>query len=374
VLIAARDEAAVVSDLVRDLAAQDHRDADGRPRFEIVVVDDRSTDGTAEAVLGAAREAGIGAVTRVVRREGEDLPDGKGAALTAAQPEDCGGDVVIVLDADARVGPSFVSRIAAYVAAGLTAVTARRRILHAGSSTLAGAQADEQAQDGELQRGRWAMGGCSEFRGNGISVRRDALAAVGGWRAEALTEDIDLASRLAARLGVTVGWAVDAEVWEEPVRTWSALWRQRLRWAEGGLRRILEHGPEVLASPHLTAAAKLDFAAYGLQLLAPGLIVGSFVGAAASHRPGVAGALVATYLAAGGLLAFDALRWEVDERGDPPPTPERLARGLRGALFSAVWLGAIPGAMLRLAFRRGAVRYDKMSHVGDEMLRQATER
>ncbi|HEX4898821.1 MAG TPA: glycosyltransferase family 2 protein, partial [Candidatus Limnocylindrales bacterium] len=186
VVVAGRDEANVLPQLVADVAAQDHRDPAGRPRFELVVVDDRSTDGTAAAVSAAALAHGIGDVTTVIRRDGEGLPDGKGAALTAAQPDRCRGDVVLVLDADARIGPGFLRRLAAYVAAGADAVTARRRILHAGSSWLAGAQADEQTQDGELQRGRWASGGCSEFRGNGIALRRSLLASVGGWRAAAL--------------------------------------------------------------------------------------------------------------------------------------------------------------------------------------------
>jgi cellulose synthase/poly-beta-1,6-N-acetylglucosamine synthase-like glycosyltransferase len=134
VVVAGRDEANVFPQLVADVAAQDHRDHSGRPLFELVVVDDRSTDGTAAAVNAAALVHGIGDVTTVIRRDGEGLPDGKGAALTAAQPERCQGDVVLVLDADARIGPGFLRRLAAYVAAGADAVTARRRILHAGSS------------------------------------------------------------------------------------------------------------------------------------------------------------------------------------------------------------------------------------------------
>ncbi|MCI0582235.1 MAG: glycosyltransferase family 2 protein [Chloroflexi bacterium] len=369
VVVAGRDEAVVLPQLVADVAAQDHRDAEGQPRFELVIVDDRSTDGTADAVLAAARSHGIEAVTTLIRREGADLPDGKGAALTAAQPDRCRGDVVLVLDADARIGPGFLRRLAAYVAAGADAVTARRRILHADSSWLAGAQADEQNQDGELQRGRWSSGGCSEFRGNGIALRRSLLASVGGWRARALTEDIDLSSRIAAGHGTTVAWALDLEVWEEPVRTWSGLWRQRLRWSEGGLRRILEHGPAVMRSPRLSFRARFDFAAYGLQLLAPPLIIGAAGGAVWTGRPGTALALVATYLAAGGILAFDALRWEVPPGGRPTPIAERLGRALRAAAFGVVWLGAIPGAMWRLGTRRGHVRYDKMPHAGGELAR-----
>src|SRR5205823_3764346 len=79
---------------------------------------------------------------------------------------------------------------------------------------------------------------------------------------EALTEDLDLSSRLAAATGIRVAWAIDAEVWEEPVDALAALWRQRVRWAEGAIRRVLEHGPAVVRSPLLRIAARADFVGY----------------------------------------------------------------------------------------------------------------
>lgn len=364
VLVAARDEASVLPALVRDVAAQDHRAADGTPLFELVVVDDRSTDGSGEAVIRTGADAAIPDRVRVIRRDGLGLPDGKGAALTAAQPDACRGDVVVVLDADARIGPAFLGRLARYIAAGAGAVSARRRILDADESWLAGAQADEQTLDGEIQRGRWALGGCSEFRGNGIVVRRDLLAAVGGWRAEALTEDLDLSSRLAAQFGVTVGWALDAEVWEEPVRTLRGLMRQRDRWAEGALRRAFEHGPRVLGSRVLSRRARLDFAAYAGQLAIPPVIVGAIVGAAVRRRAGPALILLGAYLGAGGVLAWDGLRWESDAEGRALAPAVRARRAVRVALFNGIWLVAVPGALWRLGTRQGPVGYAKMDHVG----------
>ncbi len=364
IVVGARDEELVVRRLVDDVSRQDYRTAEGEPQFELIVVDDRSTDGTAEIVRAAAGEAGIAEITRVVLRRGDGLPDGKGAALTAAQPDICNGDVVVVVDADARLEPSFLRHAAGYFAAGAKAVTARRRILDAGSGWLAGAQADEQTLDGELNRGRWAMGGCSEFRGNGIMIRRDLLAAAGGWRAAALTEDIDLSSRIAALAGERVAWALDAEVWEEPVRTADRLWRQRLRWAEGAFRRAFEHGPAVITSGRLSVAARLDFVAYVGQLAVPVVVAGAAVSAAVTGRRRGLVSIVAGYLGVSALLGWDALRWERGRDGGPLGWGERARRTVRVSLFNSLWLLVVPRALADLVFRRGPIHYTKMEHDG----------
>jgi 1,2-diacylglycerol 3-beta-glucosyltransferase len=364
IIVGARDEAAVLPRLVADVGRQDYRAADQSPLYELIVVDDRSTDGTADAVWHAALEHGIAAVTRVVARRGEGLTDGKGAALSAAQPEICLGDIVLVLDADARIEPWFLCRAAGYFAAGARAVTARRRILDSQSSWLAGAQADEQTLDGELNRGRWALGGCSEFRGNGIMIRRDLLASVGGWRAEALTEDIDLSSRIAASSGERVAWAIDAEVWEEPVRTADSLWSQRLRWAEGAFRRLFEHGPAIVASRKLSAGARLDFIVYAAQLAVPAVVFGAAGAAVMTHRRGGLLSMVAGYLGISAFLGWDALRWEADSSGQPIGATERIRRAARVSIFNALWLLVVPRALMGLATRRGPIRYVKMEHGG----------
>lgn len=381
VIVPARDEVAVLPSLIADLAVQDHRGLGGEPRYEVVVVDDRSIDGTGPAARQAAAKHGLAAVTRVLRREPPGsgqriddmreirLDDGKGAALAFVRPEDCSGEVVIVLDADARIGTEFVRRAASYVARGQPVVTARRQTMVDGldgfARHLALAQADEQILDGRLQVWRWAAGSCSEFRGNGMIVRRDLLAEMGGWPAAALTEDLDLSSRISAGRGIGVGWAGDVVVFEEPVVSLQALWRQRTRWAEGSIRRYLERTPAVLRSPVLPATAKIDYLGYGGLLLIPfgvvGWAVGCFGSSARGHgRPTRMGLMVATAAGSAAAVVIGSRTVALDE----PPSLGGPLRAARLVAFGALWLVVLPVAWWRALVGTGEVRFARTVHRG----------
>jgi hypothetical protein len=152
------------------------------------------------------------------------------------------------------------------------------------------------------------------------------------------------------------------EVWEEPVRAFGQLWRQRLRWAEGALRRVFEHGPAVAASPRLSIAARLDFVTYVGQLAVPPVVWGAAAAAVATGRRRGLAWMMAGYLGISALVGWDALRWERQRNGRPLSGLERIGRTLRVSIFNGVWLLAVPRALLDLTLRRGAIRYVKMEH------------
>lgn len=367
VIVPARDEAAVIEALIADLGRQDHLAEDGAPRFDVTIVDDRSKDGTGAVAEAALQRAGLEGTSRVRRRRRQE-PDGKGAALASVPLTELRGQAVVVLDADARIAPDFLRIAAELIASGTDAITARRRmLLPTGNGRitrlLAQVQDDEQTVDGEIQLGRRALGGASELRGNGMVLRTEVLAAAGGWGVAALCEDLELSTRLFGRSGRGVAWARDLQVWEEPVVGPRAIVRQRIRWAEGLVRRDLRETLPLLSRQGLRASQRLDVLAWFSQSLAPWAAIGLLV----AHHPGSRrrlALLAAAYGLGAGFLTWDALRWSVGPEGLTAPVAQRTRRAIAVVGWSALWLLVLPVGWVRVAIGRGEMRFAKTVHRG----------
>jgi 1,2-diacylglycerol 3-beta-glucosyltransferase len=336
----ARNEAAVIGASVASVRGLVDRD------WDLLVVDDASDDGTGDRARAAAE---ADPRVRVLRREPGEGPRTKGAALAFAMPH-VRGAVVGALDADTRVDPDFLAAVRRAWARDPDAVALQvaRRPRHAERSWLLAAQAEEQLMDLASQCGRRAVDGTAELRGNGMFVRRDVLDAVGGWSPVALTEDLELSTRLSAA-GHHVALAPEVGVDEEAVEMLGALWHQRLRWAEGSLRRLMEHGPGFLAGGQ-PLGRKLDFLAFSGEFMLPPLFVTTILASVVTiplPRPADWTVPVSLFLGYGlgvFLLALGGL-WAVGEHG-----PALAGRSLRGALFLSHWLVVVPAALARIAF------------------------
>lgn len=346
IVLPARNEASVIGRAVRDLAVQRYAGQDGTPAFEVLVVDDASEDGTAEAATAAA--AGHDHVM-VRRRERDAGARTKGAVLAFAMPF-LRGDVIGTVDADTSVDPAFLERSmrAWRRDESAAALQTARHPRNSSVSWLTQGQAIEQLMDLASQCGRWATDGTAELRGNGMFVRRDALEAVGGWSERALTEDLELSTRLSAD-GWHVALAPEVAVHEEAVETLGALWRQRLRWAEGSMRRLLEHGPGLLTGPQ-PLARKADFLAFAAEFLVPPLFATTIVASLVTiplPQPAdwtVPASLFIAYGVGVFILALAGLGAS-GQRGS-----RMVLRAAGGALFLSHWLLVVPMALLRIAF------------------------
>jgi 1,2-diacylglycerol 3-beta-glucosyltransferase len=235
VIIPAQNEVRVIGDAVRTACAQAYEGP-----LEVIVVDDRSTDGTAELLGRLQAELPF----KVVKTAPGTI--GKAAALQVGTRHSR-GDLIAVFDADARLGLDVLATMVPYLADPRVGAVQGRRLVHnARRNWLTRLQDDEyRVFQTLMQRARQAVGAFVLLAGNGLIVKRTALEAVGGWNEEALTEDIDLSVRLHLS-GWDIRYVYGAQIWEEGVVHLRDLFRQRERWYEGGLLCLGDYLPQIL--------------------------------------------------------------------------------------------------------------------------------
>ncbi|MGD9782562.1 MAG: glycosyltransferase [Kiritimatiellia bacterium] len=160
------------------------------------------------------------------------------------------GDYLLVLDSDFLPEKDFLRRLAVPAARdpSLAGVQASWRVANARQnySTLMGAGIVNVIHAVILPLlKRTAKTGM--FCGSAELVRKDLLAAQGGWTVGALTEDVDYSLRVMAR-GRRIEYLEDLSCSCETPHTPKDLFRQQMRWAYGVMRALMAHGGRLLVS------------------------------------------------------------------------------------------------------------------------------
>jgi len=262
IMIPAHNEADVIADTLENISKIDY------PNYEIIVIDDRSTDNTAEILEKISPR--FPKMKFFTRQQGA-FP-GKSAVLNDALKIAKGG-AVLVFDADARVNPDFLKELMPALEPEKTgAVQARKVIRNREQNFLTRCQDNEMALDTHFQVGRDAVKGAVELRGNGELIKRAALEDIGGWNNYTITDDLDLSTRLQIK-GWDVRFCPDVCVYEEGVSAYIPLLKQRRRWIEGSIRRYLEHFYDVLNSEDMSLRVSLDMTAYITEFILPVWVV-----------------------------------------------------------------------------------------------------
>ena len=258
IMIPAHNEEAVISNTVENVLNLDY------PNFEVIVIDDRSSDNTASVIKEL--EAKYEQVQALIREKGA-FP-GKSAVLNDAFKM-ANGEAVLVFDADATVEPDFLTKLIPHLEpADVGAVQARKIIRNKDVNFLTRCQNNEYTFDTYLQVSRDAIKGAVELRGNGELIKRAALEDINGWNNYTITDDLDMSTRLHIK-GWDVRFCPDACVYEEGIVYVFPLFRQRRRWLEGTIRRYLEYFGAAMKSKKMSLRARLDMAVYITQFIMP---------------------------------------------------------------------------------------------------------
>ena len=208
------------------------------PNFEILVVDDNSTDDTFAKLMSYARDGRI----RLVRKRRNE---GKAMALNDAIPA-TSGDLLLVMDADAVPDPDILKYLVPHFKyPRVAAVTGNPRVVNR-DSFLAKLQTIEFTSIiSMLRRAQRVWGRIVTMSGVVGLFRRSALLDVGLYSPEMATEDIDLTWRLQLAHW-DVRYEAHAVMWMNVPQSLNGLWHQRRRWALGLSQVLTRHAPEAL--------------------------------------------------------------------------------------------------------------------------------
>jgi poly-beta-1,6-N-acetyl-D-glucosamine synthase len=234
VLVPCFNEGERVGETIASISAQAY------PDFEIVAIDDGSSDDT-----GARLDQLVDAHPRlrVVHLQSNQ---GKANALrigTLASRS----EYLVCVDADALLDRHAVRWMVGHLLDGprVGAVTGNPRVRNR-SSLLGRLQVGEfSAIIGLIKRAQRVYGRLFTVSGVICAFRKSALNRVGYWSEFMATEDIDISWRLQMDAW-DIRYEPNAICWILMPETLRGLWKQRLRWASGGIEVLLGHGRSIL--------------------------------------------------------------------------------------------------------------------------------
>ena len=234
VLVSARNEERVIGNLIDCLTAQDYP----KELTSIFVLADNCTDNT------AAIAAQHGAT--VYERENK-TEIGKGYALEyllARLDEDYGKgafDAFVVFDADNLVEPNFLTEINKTHSDGYEVVVGYRNTKNYGDSWVSAGYGLWYLRDSVILNGaRLRIGACAMICGTGYLFSNKVKEQNGGWPFHLLTEDAEFTAKHASE-GDVFGYCPEAQLYDEQPARFSVSWRQRLRWAKGGIQVFVKY-------------------------------------------------------------------------------------------------------------------------------------
>jgi biofilm PGA synthesis N-glycosyltransferase PgaC len=228
VIVPAHNESFAIVETIEALQALRY------PNVEIIVVDDGSTDDTAQ-ILDDFAGRGIIRTIHLATNQGKAAAMRVGALAS-------NHEYLFCIDGDAILDPHAVHWMMRHFLSGprVGAVTGNPRV-RTRSTLLGKLQVGEFSSIiGLIKRAQRIYGRVFTVSGVVSAFRKTALHRVGFWDLNKLTDDIDISWRLQKD-----HWAIrfesNALCWILMPETFRGLWRQRLRWAQGGVEVAVHH-------------------------------------------------------------------------------------------------------------------------------------
>jgi len=205
------------------------------PNYELIFINDGSKDNTGEIIDRWSK-----ADDRIVALHQEN--QGKASALNHGLLV-AKGEYVACIDGDAVLDFDAIDYMVQSLELNRTygAVTGNPRV----RNLLGRLQVSEFSSIiGLIKRAQSLMGTIFTVSGVCCLFRKDVMEEIGGWSTNMITEDIDVSWKIQTA-GYNIMYEPRALCWVLMPERLYGLYKQRLRWAQGGAETILKYFPQV---------------------------------------------------------------------------------------------------------------------------------
>lgn len=206
------------------------------PDYEVIVVNDGSSDNTVGILAELAKE--YPDWLRVINLEPNS---GKANALNVGILF-TKGELILIIDADCLLDKDALKMMAWHFVTypRVAAVTGNPRVMNR-TSLLGKVQVGEYSSIiGLIKRAQRILGRILTVSGVIAAFRKSALSYVGLFDTDTVTEDIDITWKLQEKFW-DVRYEPRALCWILAPETLRGLWRQRVRWSQGGVEVVKKH-------------------------------------------------------------------------------------------------------------------------------------
>jgi cellulose synthase/poly-beta-1,6-N-acetylglucosamine synthase-like glycosyltransferase len=228
-LIPAHNEALVIRNTLASLCALEYP----RDKMEILVINDGSTDDTAEVVAAFAE---TDKRIRLLNVPEKEAARGKPHALNFGL-EHARHEILAVYDADNTPEPLSLRYLVLNLLAdsNLASVFGQFRTRNRKRNLLTRfINLETLSFQFMIQAGRYLTLKTAILPGTNFLIRKSVLKKTGHWDEQALTEDTELSIRLFSA-GYQIKFVPYSATWEEEPEHWRVWVRQRSRWIRGNI-------------------------------------------------------------------------------------------------------------------------------------------
>lgn len=258
IMVPAHNESIVIRRTVQALLKFDYP----QDKYEIIVINDNSSDDSAEVLANIQKENPDRMLT-IINTDSVTGGKGKSNALNIGFRQ-AKGSIISIYDADNTPQPDALGLLVENLMADekLGAVIGKFRTRNRNASILTRfVNIETLAYQCMNQAGRYFFFKLCTIPGTNYVIRRSILEEMGGWDIKALSEDTEISFRI-YRMGYYIKMMPLAVTWEQEPHLLKVWFKQRTRWAKGNLYVLAKNFKYVFDAK--AGPMRLDVLYYGM--------------------------------------------------------------------------------------------------------------